>query len=143
LRLQGSQARLACDAPQAKPRVASAAITGEKNPMFGVKLFGSLNPFFGKKHTEETKQILSKINSGENHPFFGKTHTEETKLKQSMARGITIYLYSLNFELLETFISARKAGLYLGSSKGTILKYAESGLVFKKKYILSFNQLNI
>lgn len=100
----------------------SLATMGEKNPMFGVRFFGPLNPFFGHKHTEETKQILSKANSGVNHPFYGKSHTEEAKLKQSMARGTTIFLYSLEFELLETFVSARKAGLYLGISKGTVLK---------------------
>lgn len=30
------------------------ATTGEKNPMFGVRLTGENNHFFGKKHTEET-----------------------------------------------------------------------------------------
>lgn len=107
--------------------------TGNKNPMFGVRLFGPSNPFFGQKHTEETKQkLITEFHSGENHPFFGKTHTEETKLKQSMARGATIYLYSLDLELLETFVSGPWGpGLNLNTSKGTILKYAESG----SKYI--------
>jgi len=31
------------------------------------------------KHTNETKQILSDINKGENNPMYGKNHTEETK----------------------------------------------------------------
>lgn len=72
---------------------------------------GSSNPFYGKKHTEETKQIISKkikqlckndeqfrlsrINygpkngmfgknrSGDNNPRFGVTLTEETKKKIS------------------------------------------------------------
>lgn len=33
-------------------------ISGEKNPMFGVRLRGESNPFYGKKHSEETIQIL-------------------------------------------------------------------------------------
>jgi len=62
----------------------------------GKKLFDENNPFYGKFHTEETKNKISKknknriqseeeielrkiINSGENNPFYGKHHTEETK----------------------------------------------------------------
>jgi len=47
----------------------SLATTGNLNLMFGVRLFGPLNPFFGKIHFEETKQIISKANSGFNHLF--------------------------------------------------------------------------
>jgi len=73
----------------------------------------NMNPFFGKKHTEETKLLLRSIslnlckdkkfrmsrrNFGENNgmyqsarfgklnPMWGKTHSEETKLKQSNKR---------------------------------------------------------
>lgn len=40
---------------------------------------GEKNPFYGKKHTEETKQKLKELNLGVNNKFYGKTHTEETK----------------------------------------------------------------
>lgn len=40
---------------------------------------------YGKHHTEETKKLLSEIRkekySGENHPWYGKHHTEESKKK--------------------------------------------------------------
>lgn len=54
----------------------SARITGSKNPMYG--MFGELNPFYGKTHTEETKSVLraKKI---------GSTHSEESKDKISKA----------------------------------------------------------
>jgi len=35
----------------------SEKVSGSKNAMFGKK--GELNPFFGKKHTEETKRKMS------------------------------------------------------------------------------------
>ena len=35
------------------------------------------------RHSEETKQKISKAVSGEKHPMFGKNHTEETKQKMS------------------------------------------------------------
>lgn len=74
---------------------------------------GELNPFYGKKHSEETKEKLRQIslelckseefrmsranygekngmyNSarfGELNPMWGKTHSEETKIKQSEKR---------------------------------------------------------
>ena len=44
---------------------------------------GENNPFFGKHHTEETKEKIGKESKkrslGENNPFFGKHHTEETR----------------------------------------------------------------
>lgn len=64
----------------------------------GRKLFGEENPFYGKHHSEETKQILSakntgrkatdeerkmrsEINKGVNNPFYGKQHSDEIKRK--------------------------------------------------------------
>ena len=73
----------------------------------GRKLFGENNPFYGKQHTEETKNIISEkntgrkateeerkmrseINKGYNNPFYGKHHSDETKRKikeTSMTNG--------------------------------------------------------
>lgn len=36
----------------------SENIRGENNPMFG--MYGELNPFYGKEHTQETRELLSK-----------------------------------------------------------------------------------
>lgn len=67
----------------------SNRITGVNNPMYGK--VGNLNPFYGKKHDDETKKKItqnrnlqsyktqefkdkiSKLNTGENNPMFGKT----------------------------------------------------------------------
>lgn len=64
---------------------------------------GENNPFFGKHHTTETKEILVKVRkervtkgstrellslagSGEKNPFYGKHHTEEVKKSLSQQR---------------------------------------------------------
>lgn len=51
--------------------------SGENNPMYGRK--GEDNPNYGKKRTEGQRAKFQ----GENNGFFGKTHTEETKELQS------------------------------------------------------------
>jgi hypothetical protein len=57
------------------------------------------------------------------------------------AKGITIYLYSLDFQLVDTFTSAKMAAKQFSCDKDTILKYARSGNIFKSQNILSLGPL--
>jgi len=67
---------------------------------FSKSITGENNPFYGKNHTEETKEKLKIINKGKklseelkekmrisrlskNNHFYGKSHTEKTKQKMS------------------------------------------------------------
>ena len=48
----------------------------------GRQLFGEENPFYGKKHSEKTKRLLSEFRStctAEKNSFYGKHHSEKTK----------------------------------------------------------------
>jgi hypothetical protein len=51
---------------------------------------GEKNSFYGKKHTEESKQKMREAKkglfSGTKHPLYGKHRSEETKLKISLAK---------------------------------------------------------
>ena len=96
------------------------------------------------KHTE---QSLVKF-SGENHhmfeknkgenPFFGRTHSEETLAKMRVARGTTIYVYSIDKStLVNTFSSAREAAEYFNCRHKTIMKYVKNELIFQNQWILS------
>lgn len=63
-----------------------------KNKM-RVRNTGNGNPFFGKKHTEETKSLISQhrkgklkgVMVGEKNPMYKKTHTKELRKKMSEA----------------------------------------------------------
>lgn len=67
---------------------------GKNNPMF--EKTGESCPNYGKRHTDDTKEKISrsmigKNNSmygktGENNPMFGIQHTDESKLKMSKKR---------------------------------------------------------
>lgn len=60
-------------------------VTGELNGMYGRK--GELCPSFGKKRSDETKQLISISKKGkyvgENASMFGKKHSPETRQKMS------------------------------------------------------------
>lgn len=54
----------------------------------GRTLVGENNPFYGKKHTEETKEKfkLRRVLSGPNHPSYGKKFNEEQRKAMGDAR---------------------------------------------------------
>lgn len=60
-----------------------------------IALSGENNGFYGKKHTEITKQKMRENHvdfSGENHPMYGRRHSEETRDKWSQIRkGKNLY----------------------------------------------------
>lgn len=99
---------------------------GELNPMYGRT--GDKNPFFGKKHSQKTKDTLSKKHtgkkvsletrlrmsessprlSGEDHPMFGKSHTEDNKRKAS-ERSIKLHTDpNKKSEIIKGFKNVRK-----------------------------------
>lgn len=57
------------------------------------------------------------------------------------SKGFTIYVYSLNYQLLNTFTTATEAGLFFKSTRHTILKYSKSQGIFKGEYILSLKEI--
>jgi len=54
-------------------------------PEYNISLNPSA-PFSGRKHSDESKTIMSDANTGQNNPMFGKNHTEETKTIMSDAK---------------------------------------------------------
>lgn len=122
------------------------------------KYTGTDSSLYGKTHTEQTKELMSSMRKGQDNYFYGKAHTDETRElmkqkamgrkhspstleKMSKVRGNPVNIYekcdSEEFKFIGNFISARKAGLFLGISASTITKYMRSGEVFKDRYIFS------
>lgn len=50
----------------------SKAMSGNKNPMYGVSLSRDKNGMYGKKHSSETRKSISDNKSGSNHQLYGK-----------------------------------------------------------------------
>lgn len=67
------------------------SLKGEGNPFYG-KHFSEESKrklseaHTGKRHTDKTRQLLSKKNKGKNNAFYGKKHTEEARSRISIAQ---------------------------------------------------------
>jgi group I intron endonuclease len=92
-------------ASDATRRQMSIAQSNKSNPMFGIKLFGSDNP------------------------FWGKTHSDDSRLKMSIAKGTALSVYR-DGELFGSYPSFNLAAKATGISRTTIVKYAESGIAY-------------
>jgi group I intron endonuclease len=95
---------------------------------------GELNPLYGKSHSEESKELMRQ-------KALGRKYSEEMKLLMSSKRGNLVNIYekctSEGFKLIGSFVSARRAGKFLGISGSTIIRYMESGTIFKDRYKFS------
>lgn len=84
---------------------------------------GENNPFYGKKHKEETLQILRTkcANYGEDNGFYGKKHTEETlEILKAKAKGKKVVVAGVEYR------SVRDAARLSGYGRACIKHRAES-----------------
>lgn len=116
---------------------------------------GEKSALFGRLHKEKTKELMSLKKAGQNNPLYGKIHSEdtkdlmrqkalgrihsnETKLKISTKQGNPVNIYekysSEGFKLIGSFVSARRAAKFLEISGSTVIRYMNSGAIYKDKY---------
>lgn len=131
---------------------------------------GSKNPLYGKKHSEETKELMKNSKIGWLRPKLS-TNTKNTI---SSALGHKTYLYKLldtektilskmeienttfkveknkeiyndkneKFLLVNKFNSLREVGKYLGISHSNVSLYLKSGKLYKRIYKISKTPLS-
>jgi len=106
----------------------------ETKKLMSLKRIGELNPLYGKSHSEQSKELMRQ-------KALGRKHSEETKLLMSTKSGNPVNIYekcsSEGFKLIGSFVSARKAGKLLEISGSTVIKYMQSGTIFKDRYKFS------
>ena len=92
---------------------------------------GEGNPFYGKHHSDKTKQLISEHRkgkcAGENHPMYGKHHTEDALQKMSNNRkskgGKKVVCLNTG-EVFNTMMdAARWCGLSNSSSIGQVCNH--------------------
>lgn len=88
---------------------------------------------------------MSLTRQKEDNPFYGKTHSEETKnlMKAYQSSrsvdpnpGILVNLYSSENKLLQEFKSIREVAKYFKADTRTINRYLDSNKLFRNEYYL-------
>ena len=92
------------------------------------------NPLFGKTHNKYTIELMRQ-------KALGRLHSEDTKLKMNAVSGNPVNIYekcsSEEYKLISGFVSAKRAGKFLGISGSTVIRYMNSGEVFKSIFKFS------
>lgn len=91
----------------------------------------------GKTHIKEALDLISKSKSGELNPMFGRKHSELTKDKISSKmskHSLGVGIYDLDNNLISKFKNNVELAKHLNISKVTVGKYLKSGTIYSKLY---------
>ena len=109
----------------------------------------------GRKHTEQSKNLLSLANKGINHPNFGKTQSKETKAFISLARlgknflsesardkmsestGTALRVLDLKTNETSVYTSITRAAKAMGVTQPPLsrrVKNTQGSFIVKKRY---------
>ena len=101
----------------------------------------------GRKHSEEVRKAMSENRKGKNNSFFGKTHSEETKEKfreialnrdKLHKTGIKVEVLDLKTNETVIYDSIRDAVKALDTHLSTLFRREKKGITepFRKRYII-------
>lgn len=81
--------------------------------------------------------------TGSNNPMYGKPVTKENRKLISELFSKPVFLYDANtFKLIAKYTSHKDLIKEFKLSTKTVIKYKDSGKVFRNKYIISSTKLN-
>ena len=85
-------------------------------------------------HSDVSKELMSL-------KALERKHSDDTKFKMNRIHGNPVYIYEKcsisGFKLIGSFVSARRAAKFLDISGSTVIKYMQSGEIFKERYKFS------
>ena len=88
------------------------------NKGYNISSYGSAH-----SHTEETKKLLSELQTGEKHPFYGKHLSEEHKKSISKSKGVNgIIQFSKEGKVIAEYPSEMEACRHTGCDNSNISK---------------------
>jgi group I intron endonuclease len=108
------------------------------------KISGDKNPFYNKKHTDDTKEKLSEYASnrtGEKNSFYGKKHTDETKEKirkklKNKPKKV-YYIYDSEGNLVISGESKELLEFFNSKTHSNIIRNCDKDKKYKGYYIKS------
>lgn len=88
-----------------------------------------------RKHSDNTKVLISRALVGENNPFYNKNHSTESKIRMIEAKSAyPVYIYNSNKNLLVIFPSVKTLAKLIKSNHSTIVSYIKSGELFRGEW---------
>lgn len=77
-----------------------------------------------KSNTQRNKlSALAKKRNGDKNPFYGKTHSQSTKQKISNANSIAVDMFDINMNFIQTFKNAKEAASYLKNLQSLTIQH--------------------
>jgi len=108
------------------------------------KFIGEENPFFGKTHSSETKELMSQKASeriGEKNSFYNKSHSEETKnkirFKLESKPKKEYYVYDSEMNLIIKDTSKNLLSFFDTTSPNEISRHCDKAKKYKGYYVKS------
>lgn len=95
-----------------------------------------------RSHTVETKSKIKNALSGSKNPFFGKKHTEESILKIIQNKSTVIFLYNEYKELIYIFDSVAELSRLVNANQSTINRFIKTGDLFRGSWYITKSLLN-
>jgi group I intron endonuclease len=92
----------------------------------------SKHPLLGKHHSTLSKKKISLATQGINNPMFGKKHSNQTKDLMSVIKSKPVYFYKLinnKFELIQIYPNSVYVAKLLNLHKTTMEKYIKKKLI--------------
>jgi group I intron endonuclease len=110
----------------------------ESKKLMSDKSKGEKNHFYNKKHSQEALNKISKASKGENNPNYGgKFKTDEWLKKQSISNSKkSIKITDTLTNEIKIFINSKEAATYLNVSTSNIRECKRNGYKVKKRYLI-------
>lgn len=97
-----------------------------------------------RQHSVETKALISKSLIGENNPFFNKKHTKDSISKIVAAKSKhPVYIYNSLKNLLIVYPSVKTLANVINSNSPSIKKVIDNNLLFRGGWYFTSKPFNI
>jgi group I intron endonuclease len=128
---------------EAKRKVSIAnkgRLAGEKNHLYGVRKYQKENPFYGKHHTEETKEKLSNLHKGKKMSDDFKSKISKAMSGKNNPRARKVLQYDLDMKLVKIWDYLKLAANTLNITEKDIRNCCNGNRESYKGYIWKYEE---
>jgi group I intron endonuclease len=115
----------------------------ETKKIMSKKASGPNNAFYGKKHSEESLRKISLASSGKNNPNFGGKFINEDFIKKQILSNSKKPIVAIDTETNDTFkfINSKECALFLNVNPSMVRNYKGKNWKLKRRYLIKDDTL--